>query len=65
MKCEYPNCDCELECRITGLRLDYYDQYEEPPLRKRTIRERAADVMRPGLGMVVLAWRWVTGGGRR
>lgn len=64
-KCTYPDCACEINlgyCDVTGRLLD---DYEGPPLRQPTIGERAMNVMRPGLGMIVLGWRWLTGGGRR
>jgi hypothetical protein len=68
-RCTYPDCDCTsparspyIECKVTGLRLDYYD---DPPTRSRTVGERVRSVVAPGLAVIGLLWRKMTGSGRR
>jgi hypothetical protein len=64
-RCTYPDCNCETtlgECKVTGLRLDYYD---DPPTRSRTVGERVRSVVAPGLAVIGLLWRKMTGSGRR
>lgn len=63
-RCEYPACDCETRlgyCEVNGA----YFVEDEPALPEFTWKDRIKNIFRPGLGMLVILWRKLIGGGRR
>jgi len=63
-KCEYPACDCESRlgyCEVNGV----YFAEDEPVLPPFSLKDKIKNIFRPGLGMIVILWQKLFGGGRR